>query len=318
MHNAKISKKYYDDSKKIFALYKLVNLFFWKNKISIAIMLIFPLFFTIFLYLIGHNNSEPKYIWFGQDNIFIIAISAIPISLFSMPLLIIEMKNSILLIQIFEQKIKKITYLFVVWSFFFFVSLLSVLFGEICWLIFMNNEIGDIFNINDGFEIFFSFLTLLITTTSLGLLIGTLLRYVSTVQMLGISILLLTFLLSGIFSATLTSNVLVIKYINLFSPLNYPLILINQTFFAHTYISSTWNIFNLKQDFILSIDKLYLNSSVPPNDKELLKKFLEPYETQKIVWYYTWQKALALIMPFFISLSFFHISLIAFKWYKKN
>ena len=114
----------------------------------------------------------------------------------------------------------------VVYIYFAFLATVSVLCCEIYFLMFLNVHVKNIFNIASGGSVFYSVFTLILVSTALGLLIGSTLKNSNPIAILGIAIIFVTFILSGVIvPAEYLAGVKVIAYINLFSPLNYPLTL---------------------------------------------------------------------------------------------
>lgn len=291
------------------SIFSLINKYFWKNKLGPIIVFVFPLIMTIFLYLLSINH-EDQYYYFAQDNIFLISISCIPICIFTMPLLIVEIKKSILLKKIAQAHISASLYISIISIYFLFLSSFSLMLTEVYWLCFMNTHIVKFFNIKEGGDVFYSFFCLIIVSISLGVLIGSLLKNTTAIPMLGIAILLITLVISGILSPTDVANVWVLRYINLFSPLNYPLILVNETFFVLT--PSDKNIFSFVQPFYI-YDGIK-NFPEPKNFWQFLNNYFGEKEIVKILWFTKWQRLLAIFFPFLIFIGFNLISIRFFSW----
>ncbi|MBR4486020.1 hypothetical protein IKS57_01440 [bacterium] len=126
----------------------------------------------------------------------------------------------------------------------------------------MNVHLYSYFNIKDGLSVFYSILVLLLVSTSFGLLIGCTLKNASPIPILGLAILFISFILSAtIVTPSYLANVIAIKYINLFSPLNYPLTLINITYYNLT--NSSHDIFDINSSF--NIGEGYMPYKTPTN-----------------------------------------------------
>lgn len=291
------------------AIFSLINKYFWKNKLGPIIVFIFPFIMTIFLYLLSLNHKD-QYYYFAQDNIFLISISCIPICIFTMPLLIVEIKKSILLKKIAQAHISISLYISIISVYFLFLSSLSLALTEVYWLSFMNVHITKFFNIKEGGDVFYSIFCLIIVSISLGIIIGSLSKNTTAIPMLGIAILLLTLVISGILSPTDVAGVWVLRYINLFSPLNYPLILVNEAFFVLT--PSEKNIFSFIQPFYI-YDGVK-NFPEPKNFWQFLNNYFSAKEIATILWFTKWQRLLAIFFPFLIFISFNLISIRFFSW----
>ncbi len=304
--NKIINKKFRVRS--IFAIYGLINNFFWKNKLGPIIVFIFPFLVVILCYIIDSSNDD-TYHYFANNQTLIIPISATPISLFVMPLLLVEIKKSILLKKIAQARIKPIEYILVTGSYFAILSFVSVIIAETFWLIFMNVHLIKYFNINDASSVFYSILCLVITTNAFGLIIGCTLKTTNPIPILGIVIIFLSFILSGIIvPPSYLANTAAIKYINLFSPLNYPLMLINQTY---TQLTPSNNcVFDITNSFELFTRKFAFNN--PSNFWQFLIDYLKPVKS--IVWYLPWQRITALIGPWIVVFFFNLISTKYFSW----
>ena len=294
--------------KSIVAIYSLIDRFFWKNKLGPIIAFAFPFFVVVLTYIVDLSNADPYY-FFASSNKLIVPISAIPLSIFTLPLLLVEIKRSILLKKIALASINSITYILIMGSFFLFLSTLSVILSEVYWMMFMNVHLHSYFNIKDGLSVFYSILVLLLVSTSLGLLIGCTLKNASPIPILGLAILFISFILSAtIVSPSYLANVVAIKYINLFSPLNYPLTLINITYYNLT--NSSHNIFDINNAF--NIGEGYMPYKTPTNFWEFLIDYLGAEKT--VLWYLPWQKILGLVMPWIIVIFFNLISVRFFTW----
>lgn len=294
--------------KSIFAIYTLINRFFWKNVLGPGIVFIFPLFVVIISFVINLNNPDTYYYFASNNNLFV-PIAAIPICLFTMPQLLVEIKKSILLKKIAQARISALKYTLIMGSYFAFLSFFSVFLVEIYWLMFMNVHVHQFFNIRDAGALVYSIVCLVFVSVSIGLIIGCTLKNTSPIPILGIAIIFVSFILSGvILSPAFLATVPFITYINLFSPLNYPLMLTNQIYYEFT--TSTHNVFDITQSFnIIHSFEPYKN---PSNFWQLLMDYLYPDE--RVAWYQIWDKILALFMPWVILLSFYGLSIKYFSW----
>lgn len=290
------------------AILFLINTFFWKNKIGPIIVFLFPFCVVLLCYLIDIPTKQ-DYTAFASSNILFVPLSATPVPLFTAPLLLVEIKKSILLKKIGQAHIGAFYYMVIAGTYFALLSFLSVLLCEIYWLIFMNVHIVDYFNIQDAFSVFYAIVCLVLVSISLGLLIGTTLKNPSPIPMIGIAVLFISFILSGtIVPPGDLAKVQAIKYINLFSPLNYPLTLVNINYYYWT--TSSHNIFMVTHHFLI------YGSTYPfPHPKnfwEFLMDYLEP--ATYVSFYNPWQKILCLIFPWVIVLGFNLISWKCFSW----
>lgn len=304
----KVFKQEVSKAKSIIAIYCLIDRFFWKNKLGPIIAFAFPFFVVLLTYIVDLSNDDPYY-FFASSNKLIVPISAIPLSIFTLPLLLVEIKRSILLKKIALARISAITYIVIMGSFFMFLSILSVILSEVYWMMFMNTHLYLYFNIKDGLSVFYSVLVLILVSVSMGLLIGCTLKNSSPIPILGLAILFISFILSAtIVSPSYLANVVAIKYINLFSPLNYPLTLINITYYNLT--NSYHNIFDISQTF--NIGESFIPYKTPTNFWEFLIDYLGSAKT--VQWYVEWQKILGLVMPWVIVGFFILISVRFFTW----
>ncbi|MBR4486021.1 hypothetical protein IKS57_01445 [bacterium] len=85
---------------------------------------------VVLTYIVDLSNADPYY-FFASSNKLIVPISAIPLSIFTLPLLLVEIKRSILLKKIALASINSITYILIMGSYFLFLSTLSVILSEV-------------------------------------------------------------------------------------------------------------------------------------------------------------------------------------------
>lgn len=294
--------------KSVLAIYTLINRFFWKNILGPGVVFIFPFFVIVISYVINLHNTS-TYTYFASNNNLFVPIAAIPICLFTMPQLLVEIKKSILLKKIAQVKISALKYSTIMGSYFALISFFSVILEEIYWLMFMNVHVAKYFNINEAGSIVYSVICLVIVSISVGLLIGCTLKNTSAIPILGIAIIFITFILSGvILSPKFLATVPFITYINLISPLNYPLMLTNQVYYQFT--ASTHNVFQVFEDY--KIIQSYVPFPNPSNFWQIWMDYSNPDHLS--IYYYVWEKFLALIMPWVITISFYAISIKYFSW----
>ncbi len=183
-----------------------------------------------------------------------------------------------------------------------------------------------------------------------GLILGVLLKRAGLVQIIGICILLLSMMLAGqLMPLSVLGQSQVAKIVSLFSPLSYPMSLVNNVLCLpdKEIVENVWNILKKYPELrvimkvqidefvklysgigdasnIFSLDPFYLISiTISPLPEKIFidagMAVPDPLPcvltaTQKITIYEGWHKVLNLVMPWVISITFGVISMKIFKW----
>ena len=274
------------------SIVSLINKFFWKSKIGPLTMFLLPIGFMLIYYLIENNSNNDGPSFFVSAFPAFIALTVLPITMISLPQMLVEIKQSIVLRRISTSSITAIKYNLIVASWFFLMCCFSTLIIIIIFLCFLNtNAPKELAHVNWG-EFIFSIIMLFISAISTGILLASVSKKSATVQLVGLSILLLTITLAGYFvPISVIGGIDAIKYMSLFSPINYSTSLLNNTLIL-PIDGISQSIFVFKDFSILSAN---------PTDGP-------------IVIIAAWQKVLNLIMPIIISISFNFIAYRKFSW----
>ncbi len=311
------------------ALIFLINKHFWKSKIGPIASLFLPLFMMIVYKIIGESNNS----LFASGLATYFAFSILPVCLITLPQVIVELKNSIILRKLSVSKITPLKFNLILLSYYLIVLIVSNIAIIILYAIFLNKEAHTYFNLFNWGELIYTLLLVYISSLSLGLLFGVIIKKTTYVQILGFIVMIISVSLSGQFMPlTVLASSDAIRYISLFSPLSYSLNLLNNVLVstnqdiylaainANLFNQDTVNanviemlkthkyngLFDLKNSFVI------FDASWIPSETNPKIKIIGSLSAIKI--YDVWQNALDLIMPFFISISFVIISIKKFNW----
>lgn len=277
------------------AIVSLINKFFWKSKIGPVTTFALPLFFMIIYNLISKDGKQT----FVNALPAFISLSILPINLITLPQMLVEIKQSIVLRRISTSSVKPAKYNLLVSAWFFIACVLSTIIVFIIFLCFLNVDTHKfLFYINWG-EVIYSLLMLYITSISVGILIASLSKKSSVAQMIGVGIMFITLILGGQFiPISVIGKVEAIKYISLLSPINYASSLLNTCLinpeFSNNYNPGSGSIFSIT-DFLMEAQGV-------------------PDESNRITVVSSWQKVLNLIMPELIFIGFNFIAYKKFEW----
>ncbi len=273
------------------SIVSLINKFFWKSKIGPLTMFLLPTGFMLIYYLIEMNSNTGSRFFVSAFPAYI-ALSVLPITLITLPQMLVEIKQSIVLRRISTSSITPIKYNLIVAAWFFLMCTFSSLFVIVVFLMFLNTDAPkELSHINWG-EFLLALIMLFISAISTGILLASVSKKSSTVQLIGLSILFLTITLGGYFvPIAVIGGVDAIKYISLFSPINFATSLLNNTLIK-PIDGISQSIFDISNFNILSVD---------PRDPA-------------ITIIAGWQKVLNLIMPTLIFGGFNFIAYKKFSW----
>ncbi|MGL5204796.1 MAG: ABC transporter permease, partial [Metamycoplasmataceae bacterium] len=198
----------------------LIHKFFWKSKVGPLTMFLLPTGFMLIYYVIG--NSDDNIRVFVQAFPSFIALSVLPVTLISLPQMLVEIKHSIILRKISTSAITPIKYNLIVSAYFFLMCFFSTVFIILLFLCFLNVNISkELGHINWG-EFLIALLMLYITSIATGIILSSVSKKSSSVQLIGLSFMMLTITLSGYFiPITVIGGIDAIKFISLISPINY-------------------------------------------------------------------------------------------------
>jgi len=204
--------------------------------------------------------------------------------------MLVEIKQSIVLRRISTSSITAIKYNLIVAFWFFVICSLSTFLVIIIFITFLNVNISMLSYINWG-DVIYALIMLYMTSISVGIIISSVSKKSSSAQLIGLVLMFLTLIFGGQFiPISVIGKVDSIKYISLFSPINYSTGLLNNSLIK-PIPGQSGSIFSIT-DF----------------------KIIGQGGDSPIIIIAYWQKLLNLIMPPVISISFNFIAYKNFKW----
>ncbi len=278
--------KFYPES----SILILINKLFWKSKIGPLTTILLPFSFMVIYYMVGNSTDDGNMSFFVSAFPAFITLSVLPITLISLPQMLVEIKQSIVLRRISTSSITPIKYNLIVAIWFFVMCFLSTLFVIILFLCFLNIKAPEALSYINWGEFLFALIMFYLTSIATGILLASVSKKSATVQLTGLSFMLLTLILAGHFiPISVIGGIDAIKYMSLFSPINYSTSLLNNVLIMPIDLDSS-SIFDFK-DFVIS------NTGSEP-----------------IIIIASWQKILNLVMPPIIFVGFNFISYKKFSW----
>ncbi|MGL5246255.1 MAG: ABC transporter permease [Mycoplasmoidaceae bacterium] len=282
--------------------------YFFKSKLSPIISFLLPVLFMLMYYVLSMNDDGGIQLFFGSLAVYI-SFSILPVTLISLPQIVVELKNSIILRRIKNSGFTKNNFLLLIFLLYFFLALIFTLLIIGLFFIFLytlndpNNIRKDLINIDIGgfiYSIFF----FIISSLSAGILLSSIIKNVSYSLLSGLIVIIVTTIFAGQFiPLQVIAGNEAFRYISLFSPLTYGASLFNtllitpaQAGAAGPTIDQMQNIFDFSSQFTVY-------PIGPPGEGELL------------VVYTSWQKALNVIMPIIVPICFSLLSAKFFKWF---
>lgn len=211
------------------AILSLINKFYWKSKTALFAMFFLPLVFMFIYYAISF--SQPNVSVFAGFSLYI-AFSVLPITLVSMPQLLVELKQSIILRRISTSNISSFRYIFLMSCYFFGMCTLSVIviFSLVCS--FEHNNIVNYFSVVNFGQYIYGIITFIVIAICLGIIISSIFKTSSWVQILGVGIILFSMMIAGLFiPLDIIGPIPAVKYISLLSPLDYSLGMMNNSIY---------------------------------------------------------------------------------------
>lgn len=303
--------KFYSEN----AVFSLLNTHFWKSKIGPISTIAMPFIYMVIYIAIG--NSE---LFFSGLSSYI-SFSILPLVLISMPLSLVEFKNSIVLRKISTSSISAFKFCCILFTYYLLATIISNIIIIILFAIFLNKDAKTYFSIINWGEFIYSLLMVYISSLSVGLLLGVLIKKVNQVQIFGFLILFISITFAGqLMPLKVLGTVEALKYISLFSPMTYSMSLMNNVLAGDSnqilktisqIDGGNWtpivnecikgqNIFNINNAFGL------FNYEYIDTDGIWVTGYSKVY--------LEWQKILNLIMPYLIFISFIGISVKKFNW----
>lgn len=215
-------QKYSLEKFKIMATLSLINKYFWKTKIGPIFSTVSPFLFMIIHYALTSSVGDSNDLTYFVNGLpTYLSMSIIPLAIITLPSMNIEFKNSILLRKIKTSGIQKIQYNIICIFYFFMLSMAFSLLTLIFFLMFSAKNIEYVKHIDVG-TLIYGILILSLTSISLGMFASVFMKAPLSSQLIGFAIFILTLTFSGQFiPVEVISKVEAIKYMSLFSPLNY-------------------------------------------------------------------------------------------------
>lgn len=295
------------------AIFSLLNTHFWKSKIGPISSIIMPLLYMVIYFVIGSSA-----VFFSGLSSYL-SFSILPLTIIAMPLALVEFKNSIVLRKISTSSINAFKYCIIMFIYYLIVTIIANIIVMVIFTAFLNKDAPDLFKQINWGEFIYSLLMVYISSLSVGLLLGVLIKKTNQVQIIGFLLLFISIILAGQFMPlSVIGKVDAIKYISLFSPISYSMGLMNNV------LSGDSNEL-LTLIGIANIDKIQIinecikgNSIFNINAPFCLVDYY--FDDSKIVFegfskiYLEWQKIINLLMPYIICISFIAISVKKFNW----
>lgn len=291
-------------------LAKFLVVYFFKSKLSPIISFLLPLLFMMVFYVAasGSSSDDPDrglQLFLGSLATYI-SLSILPLALISMPQIIVELKNSIILRRIKNSGFTKNNFLALTFILYFLLSIgfVLIVFGLFFVFFFTLKDPNGVreealSNINIG-GLIYSILLLIVSSLSVGIFLSSVIKNVSYALISGIIVILVTITFAGQFiPIQVIGGTEAFRYISLFSPLTYAAGLLNTVLIEPAPVAGVTpdeiqNIFNFSHDFVIG-------------------GFGSGGELTIV--YKTWQKALNVFMPIIVSIGFGVFSVRYFKWF---
>ncbi|MEG2922458.1 MAG: ABC transporter permease [Malacoplasma sp.] len=330
------------------AIFNLINKFFWKSKLALISMFGLPLLFIVIYYAVASSRGSSFKVTDGFN--LYIGFSVMPIALVSLPQLLVELKNSIILRRIAISNISPFRYNFLMSVYFFAMCVISTIFIFIAVSAFENVNMKTFLDSFDIPSYIYALINFYVVSISFGIILSSISKSSSWVQLVGLAIILFSLMLSGQFIPIhVISNIMPIKIISLFSPLDYALGLMNNVIMAgqiKSFITAADYIVaqvdavlpNLPPDAPLPIpqdilDKLrHIRDLLPAggyNIFDLTQPFVLPNfsllkglgpesslvgRTLYYPIYEIWQKSLNIVFPYVFLIGSTYLSVNRFSW----
>lgn len=327
-------EKTYD--KNNIAIFNLINKFFWKSKLAPMSMFGLPLLFMFIYFAISSSVSGSSFRVLDGFNLYI-SFAVMPISLVSLPQLLVEIKNSIILRRIAISNISAFRYNFLMSTYFFGMCVISTLFIFAAVSIFEYAHISAFFSSFNMASYIYALINFYIVSISLGIILSSIFKSSTWVQLIGLAVILFSLMLSGQFiPIRVIADILPIKIISLFSPLDYALGLMN-----NVLLGAEVNIFLNQLDLLISItdpnahDYFLLNNlknRFPIGGRNIFNfsdtfalpnaAYLRDIMSQSPTWkfdpsfpiYETWEKSTNIVFPYLFVIGSTYLSVNRFSW----
>ncbi|MGL5591509.1 MAG: ABC transporter permease [Mycoplasmoidaceae bacterium] len=285
--------------------------YFFKSKLSLIISFLLPVLFMVMYYSLSMGDDSGIQLFFGSLGVYI-SFSILPVTLISLPQIIVELKNSIILRRIKNSGFTKNNFLVLIFILYFFLALIFTLFVIGLFFIFLytlddpNDIRNDLVDIDIGGLIYTIFF-FIISSLSAGILLSSIIKNVSYSLLSGIILIIVTTIFAGQFiPLTVIAGNEAFRYISLFSPLTYGASLLNTILMTPVMPEGGIG---------PSIEEIKAMQNIFDFSSEVTLPLVTSEDGGLFVIYTSWQKALNVIMPVIVPIGFILLSAKFFKWF---
>lgn len=306
-----LSKKDFNQEKSVVWI---INKHFFKSKIGVISATILPLLFMVIYKII--STGEYSY-YFSSALGSYLSLAWLPLTLITLPAVIVDFKNSIILRKISVSTITAWKFVLLLTLYYFVALFVATIIVIVLFSAFLNVDAPNFFSKIYWGEFIYTVFNAFIVSLSFGVLLGVLFKKPTMVQIVGVCILLLSMTLAGqIIPISVVAGNEAIRYVSIFSPLTYPLNLLNNIVYDNSSIvkiipqysqlvNQSKSIFTLKDFIILNIQSTSGTEALTIEP---------PIKIVESVLFYKWQKILNLVMPYIITIGFSFASVKFFSW----
>lgn len=320
-----LEKKKIENNK---TLISFIFKFFIKSKIGVILAIGMPLLFMLTYYIIGSDDLKPGETneQFANSLGAFFAMAVLPLNLISLPQMIVELKNSIIMRKIKTSGFSKVNFLLIIISFYVFISIASLFITMIIYLSFLNVHIDFLKDFNWG-TIIYSLLMLVLSSVFIGFTMGAIIKNLMIAQSISFGYFFLVLILGGNFiPINVIGDNTTIKIISTLSPLNYASSLLTNSLIYENFDEILKKYEEIQQN-------IPGNTFIPlPVTKEEFEAGRNIFNLSSSFWiagsgykgepgtfpiinvYDTWLKALNIVMPFVSIGIFSFISIKFFNW----
>lgn len=312
-------KSFYIKYKSYFAILDLINRYFWKSIIGPLNCILMPLLLMVVYYVIGTqgNNNEIGLTIFVSNLPTFISFAVLPLCFITLPYMIGEFKQSIILRKISSSEVTSSKFCVVVAMFFIAASMFSILITFLMFLCFLNiNTQGYLSSLN-VISLIYSICNFVVVAFVFGLLLGIVIKRIIIIQMLGFLIMLVSVLLSGqLLPYDTVSSAVPLRILAMLSPVTHPMSLIQNISWNLAWISKYGDL--IKQTNIGLYNQLVYGSDIFNLSYNfnvlLIKDDNDEINTKLMNIYFSWEKIIHLLMPYIYTSVLSFLSIKYFKW----
>ncbi len=320
------------------SILELVNKFFWKSKIGPIGALVMPISFMLIYKIMSYLNGHENIYIFTSGLSSYLTLSIVPIAIITLPQIIVELKNSILLRKISISRVSALNFSCLLIGYIIIAQICSTLITILVYAICLNVDAPKQFRTINWWNMLFAMFATALASLSFGYMCGVFIKKPTLPPLLGFIVLLISATLGGQFVPIhVIAQSEACRIVTLFSPLTYPINLFNNVCMEKPPLSEfTQKLMEegYNQDIInkllVPITEQYNNLDPGANIFDIYRPakifkfdssaFIRSNASNKIrffstiVVYPTWQKVLNLVMPFALSIIFFVWPLKKFNW----